>query len=83
MLYYVMRPSDKFDPSPLFTRYWGLSKRLVGARARAEKCSGRVYSTDGGESILLHDYFVPPTSTDVAVPFKVWRARMNQAALFA
>lgn len=82
MLYFVMRPSSLSEPDPVFTRHLGLSKSLAGCTHRAKLCGGRVYGTDGHQSVLQADFYVAPMPAPVLTGKAYWQAR-NQVAVFA
>ena len=81
MLYFIMRPSSVQDANPVFTRHGGLTKDVVRSCRRAERCLGRVYSTDGHASRIVADYYVEPVPDKVLSKREYWAAR-NQAAIF-
>ena len=81
MLFYIKRPDNLVDRGPVFTRFGGLSENLARCTARAERCFGRVYSTDGHNTRLVADFYVEPISSPKLVGREYWAAR-NQVACF-
>ncbi len=81
-LYYVMRPDNVTAPAAVFTRYGHLCKNEASAKRRAERCCGRVYSTDGHRSRLVADFYQEPAPVPEERGRAYWQKRA-QAALFA
>lgn len=82
MLYFIMRPDNTVEANPVFTRHGGLVKDYARCCKRAERCLGRVYSTDGHHARLLADYYVEPAPAAKPSKREYWAARA-QAAVFA
>lgn len=81
MLYSIMRPSSTTEANPVFTRFGGLTQNLPRCLKRAERCLGKVYSTDGHNSRLVADYYIEPELKPEPRGRAYWAAR-NQAACF-
>ena len=79
-LFYVMRPSSTVERFPTFTRIGGLSRNLKGCTARAEKCLGRVYSTDSNSKTCVGDFWVEPEPEAPISKREYWSQRIQVAA---
>ncbi len=82
-LYYTMRPDDVEAVDPVFTRYGGMTSYLEVAMAKANRCKGRVYATNGGGNVLIHDAWTPPVPVKpTKVPYREFVRIRTEAALF-
>jgi hypothetical protein len=80
MLFYVMRPDNLDEPSPVFTRYGKLTQNRDAAVNRAKRCSGRVYDVSSGK--LLHDFYSEPEPKPKLNP-REYRAKFVAAQIWA